>query len=62
MQIRSYGVDPNKIAPYFTAPKNAIKTVVRHVPQTYGSAADYLKNKAGVDEKVVAQLRSDLLE
>jgi protein-tyrosine phosphatase len=61
-QIRSYGVDPDQIAPYFTAPKNAIVAVVSHIRQAYGSAAEYLINKAGVDEKVVAQLREDLLE
>jgi protein-tyrosine phosphatase len=61
-QIRSHGVDPNQVAPYFTAPKNAIVAAVRHIRRTYGSAAEYLVNKAGVDEKVVAQLREDLLE
>lgn len=61
-KIQSYGVDPNQIAPYFTAPKNAIKAVVRHIRQTYGSAADYLINKAGVEERVIAQMRQDLLE
>ena len=61
-QIRSYGVDPNQIAPYFTAPKIAIVAAVLHIRRTYGSAADYLINKAGVDENVIAQLREDLLE
>lgn len=61
-QIRSHGVDPNQVAPYFTAPKNAIVAAVRHIRRTYGSAADYLINKAGVDEKVIAQLKADLLE
>jgi protein-tyrosine phosphatase len=61
-QIRSHGVDPQQVAPYFTAPQSAIVAVVRHIRQIYGSAADYLINKAGVDEKVVAQLREDLLE
>jgi len=61
-QIRSDGVDPKQVAPYFTAPKNAIKAVLRHIRRAYGSAAEYLINKAGVDEKVVAQLREDLLE
>jgi protein-tyrosine phosphatase len=61
-QIRSYGVDPDQVAPYFTAPKNAIVTAVLHIRKTYGSAADYLINNAGVDEKIVAQLREDLLE
>lgn len=61
-QIRSRGVDPNQVAPYFTAPKNAIVAAMRHIRRTYGSAADYLINKAGVDEKVIAQLKADLLE
>jgi protein-tyrosine phosphatase len=61
-QIRSNGVDPNQVAPYFTAPKNAIVAAVRHIRRTYGSAADYLINKAGVDEKLIEQLREDLLE
>ncbi len=61
-QIRFHGVDPNQVAPYFTAPKNAIVAAVRHLRRTYGSAADYLINKAGVDEKVITQLREDLLE
>jgi len=61
-RIRSHGVDPKQVAPYFTAPENAIVAVVRHIRQTYGSAADYLINKAGVDKRVVDQLREDLLE
>jgi len=61
-QIRTYGVDPDQIAPYFTAPKNAIVAAVLHIRRTYGSAADYLINKAGVDENIIAQLREDLLE
>jgi protein-tyrosine phosphatase len=61
-QIRSYGVDPDQVAPYFTAPKNAIVAAVRHLRQTYGSATDYLINKAGVDEKLLERLKADLLE
>ncbi len=61
-QIRSHGVDPNQVAPYFTAPKNAIVAAIHHIRQTYGSAADYLINKAGVDEKLIEQLKEDLLE
>ena len=61
-QIRSYGVDPNRIASYFTAPRNAIVAAVRHIRQTYGSAADYLINKVGVDPKRIEQLKAELLE
>jgi protein-tyrosine phosphatase len=61
-QIRSHGVDPNQVASYFTAPKKAILAAIHHIRQTYGSAADYLINKAGVDEKLIEQLKEDLLE
>ena len=61
-QIRSHGVDPQQVAPYFTAPKPAIVAAVRHLRQTYGSATDYLVDKAGVDAKIIEQLKKDLLE
>jgi len=61
-QIRSHGVDPQQVAPYFTAPKPAIEAALRHLRHTYGSAADYLIDKAGVDAKVLEQLKEDLLE
>jgi len=60
--IRSHGVDPQQVAPYFTAPKNAILAAIRHLRQTYGSAAEYLINKAGVDRKLIGRLQGDLLE
>jgi len=61
-QIRTYGVDPQQVAPYFTAPRKAILAVIHHIRQTYGSAAQYLINMAGVDEKVLDRLKEDLLE
>ncbi|MGD9373712.1 MAG: tyrosine-protein phosphatase, partial [Desulfobacterales bacterium] len=61
-QIKSYGVDPAKVAPYFTAPRSAIIALVEHIRKTYGSAEDYLINQAGIEVKVINQLREDLLE
>ena len=61
-RIRSMGVDPEKISAYFTAPKNAIVAVLKHLKQAYGSAENYLINKAGVDETLLIQLKKDLLE
>ena len=61
-KIKSLGVEPEKVAPYFTAPKSSIVALLKHIRQTYGSASDYLKNKAGVDEKVLNRLKADLLD
>ena len=61
-QIRTMGVDPDGISAYFTAPQNAIAAVLKHLGKAHGSAANYLINKAGVDEKLLIRLKEDLLE
>ncbi len=61
-RIRSAGVDPRQVSSYFTAPQNAIVAFIDHIRQTYGSAAGYLRKKAGIEQKVIDQLKKDLLE
>jgi protein-tyrosine phosphatase len=61
-RIRTMGVDPDAISAYFTAPQNAIVAVLEHLKNAYGSAANYLVSKAGVDEKLLIRLKDDLLE
>ena len=61
-RIKALGIDPEKAAPYFTAPRNAIIALVDHVRNTYGSAETYLRTKAGLDENVFKALKSQLLE
>ncbi len=61
-RIRTMGVDPEGISAYFTAPPNAIVAVLKHLKKAYGSAANYLISKAGVDEKLIIRLKEDLLE
>ena len=52
-RIRSMGVDPQQVSSYFTAPQNAIVAFIDHIRQTYGSAAGYLRKKAGIEQKVI---------
>jgi len=61
-RIRSMGVNPADISAYFTAPQKAIIAVLKHLAKEYGSAANYLINKAGADEKKLIRLKEDLLE
>jgi protein-tyrosine phosphatase len=61
-RIRSAGVDPRQVSSYFTAPKKAIVGFIDHLRQTYGSAAGYLRKKAGIEQRVINQLKKDLLE
>ena len=61
-RIRSAGVDPRQVSSYFTAPQNAIVAFLDHIRLTYGSAAGYLRKKAGIEQKVIDQLKRDFLE
>ena len=59
--IASYGVDPEKLIPYLTAPLDCIHALIDHLRNNYGSAAEYLAIKAGVDKKTQALLKEKLL-
>ena len=61
-RIQAMGIDPEKVAPYFTAPRNAIVAFVEHIRKTYGSAAKYLMNKAGLSNKTLTHLKEELLD
>jgi protein-tyrosine phosphatase len=61
-RIQSMGVDPKQVSSYFTAPKKAIVSFVGHLRQKYGSAAGYLRKQAGIEQRVIDQLKRDFLE
>ena len=59
--IASYGVDPDKLVPYFTAPLECIHALLDHLRNNYGSASEYLAKKAGVKKETQALLKEKLL-
>ena len=61
-QFDSYGIEREKITPYFTAPPYCIEALLAHLHEKYGSAIDYLKSKAGVTEEMLEQIKGELLE
>ena len=61
-QFESSGIDREKISPYFSAPPYCIQALLHHLHEKYGSAADYLKSKAGVTEEMLEKVRELLLE
>lgn len=60
--IRSLGVDPEKLMPYLTAPRDAMEHVLAYIKQEYGSAAEYLMRAGGVGEGTLDTLRREMLE
>ena len=61
-QFDAYGLEREKIAPYFTAPPYCIEALLAHLHKKYGSPIDYLKSKAGVTEEMLGRIREELLE
>ena len=59
--IRSFNVDPDRLLPYLTAPREGIAAVLRHLRRHYGSAGSYLTKKAGVSQKTQELLKEKLL-
>jgi protein-tyrosine phosphatase len=58
----SFGIKKENLRPYLTASRAAIIALLDHIRVTYGSAADYLKKKAGVPRKTIESLKQNLLE
>jgi len=61
-KLRKMGVDPEKLVDYLTAPKAAIVAVIEHITKIYGSARDYLIQKANVKMAWIEKLEEDMLE
>ena len=59
--VASYGVDPEKLAPYFTAPLEGIEAMLDHLRKKYGTAQDYLDSQAGVNSDTQKRLKDKLL-
>ncbi len=59
--IASYGVDPDKLIPYLSAPLECIHALLDHLRNNYGSASDYLAKKAGVKKETQELLKERLL-
>ncbi len=59
--MASYGLDPERIAPYLTAPRECILAFLDHIRKNYGSAAEYLLQKAGVSIQNQEALKQKLL-
>jgi len=59
--IASYGVDPDIVFPYLTAPRNCILAVLDHIRDKYGSAANYLETTAGVSRNAQELLKKKML-
>ncbi len=59
--IESYGVDPETLFPYLTAPRECIEKVLEHIKKRYNSIENYLIRHAGMKEDKLILLQEKLL-
>jgi protein-tyrosine phosphatase len=62
LQIKTLGIDPKRVLPYFTAPKECIIALIDYIHNNYGSAYNYFVKKGKLAPKTISSLRKNLLE
>lgn len=60
-RLKSQGLDPQKLAPFLEAPKNAIETFLYTLNSDYGSAFSFLEKECRVDSSLLDSIRQGLL-
>lgn len=58
--MRDNGIDPDRVFPYLTAPRDCIEAVIDHISSHYGSAREYFLRKTAVTEKHLERLEEVL--
>jgi len=61
-EVAQWGVDPDRLEPYLSAPRKAIEALIDHLRTRYGSAAAYLHDHAGIAAQTLAKIRRSLLD
>ncbi|MFZ5572055.1 MAG: tyrosine-protein phosphatase [Thermodesulfobacteriota bacterium] len=59
--LQTLGIDPDIVAPYLTAPKEAIVFILDYIRKQFGDAAGYLRQKGGVSREAITTLTTALL-
>jgi len=59
--MAGYGIDPETLFPYLTAPRECIAGLIDYIRDKYGTAVDYLVQRAGLTMEDIELLRQSLL-
>jgi len=60
--MRKRGLDPEKLKPWFTAPKVCITGLLDHLHAAYGGPEAYLREHVKLSDETIQSLRDQLLE
>lgn len=60
--FRKFGVNMDDVTPLLLADPANLRLTLAHIRTKYGSVEAYLRNRAGLDDSVIAALKANLLE
>jgi protein-tyrosine phosphatase len=60
--LESLGIDREEVTPLFSAPHYLINVILDYIHNNYGSANNYLRLRAGMNNQIFEKLRSELLD
>ncbi|NOY70334.1 MAG: tyrosine-protein phosphatase [Deltaproteobacteria bacterium] len=60
--MASYGIDPEILFPYLTAPRECVEALLEHIRKNYGSATGYLVERGGMIPEEIERIKQGLLE
>jgi len=61
-QMAAIGFTPDDVQPLILARPHNMQQTLAYIQKQYGSVESYLKEKAGIDDKILEQLKTNLLE
>ena len=59
-EIRKFGINPDDMRSYLSAPREAMEAVIKHLREDYGSAKNYLVDKAGINRRDLQELIQEI--
>lgn len=60
--LRWLGIRADDLHPFFVADPETMRIAIKHINTKYGSAENYLRDVAGLDDATLAALKANLLE
>jgi len=60
LEIKKFGIDPEDMRSYLTAPREAMQAVLKHLREEYGSATEYLTREAGIGPQDLERLKREI--
>ncbi len=60
--IKEQGINPEKLAPFFSAPEYAMNSLLDHLETEFGGTLNFIRNHTGINQNVIEEFKKRVLE